>query len=120
MPSLVVLNKTTTLCPDTNKMNSHNLAVVFLPVLVRSANIMEDVEICIMPSARTRSAIQTGQKKEDTSLGMIIKLMIERFDDVFPSVTDSNEAISQTMTPDSSHSFSSSSSAVSIRYVPYR
>jgi len=95
-------------------MNSHNLAVVFLPVLVRSANILEDVEICTMPSARTRSATQTGQKKNDTSLGMIIKLMIERFDDVFLStVAGSNEPVSQTMTPDSSHSFSSTSSAVS-------
>lgn len=65
-------------------MDSHNLAVVFLPVLVRSADIRQDAIMCTMPRKVNLDKQLKEHKGQQTSLGMVIKLCIDRYDEVFP------------------------------------
>jgi hypothetical protein len=51
-----------------NKMTSYNLAVVWSPNLVRSANPMLDVSLCVVGGS---------------TVGSIVKLMIDEYHDVF-------------------------------------
>lgn len=113
---------------DVNQMDSHNLATVFLPVLVRSADIQQDALICTMP--RKISNIDKGtkeaalrQRPETSSLGSIIKLCIDRFDDIFPGYNGTERQTaeiagrpeSSTMTPASSRSTSTASKSSMVR-----
>lgn len=71
-------------------MDSHNLATVFLPVLVRSADIQQDALICTMPR-KISSLDKAGesdqrQKQGSASLGIVLKLCIDRYDDIFKAL----------------------------------
>ena len=87
-----------------NKMDAHNLTIVLCPNLVRSANPVRDVQMCAIqsgssvPSSNAMTGPDSGevigsQKKlhedrDKTTLGMIIKLCIERYWDIFHDVAD--------------------------------
>jgi len=82
-----------------NKMDAHNLTIVLCPNLVRSANPMRDVQMCAIQSGssisssnalRSTDSVEAigSQKKlhedrDKTTLGMIIKLCIERYWEIF-------------------------------------
>lgn len=108
-------------------MDSHNLAVVFLPVLVRSADIRQDALICTMPRKVKVSAIDDNKQKHEgngisktSSLGMILKLCIDRFDEVFPAshlgTAQPPGTASMGMTPKSSRTRSGSSRSSTVCY----
>lgn len=87
-----------------NKMDAHNLTIVLCPNLVRSANPVRDVQMCAIqsgssvPSSNAMTGPDSGevigsQKKlhedrDKTTLGMIIKLCIERYWDIFHDAAD--------------------------------
>ena len=79
----------------TNLMDAHNLAVVLCPNLVKSPSPTRDVMMCAVPgptlyaSQPTASAPQEGR----TTLGMVIKLCIERYYEVFDEIYDRSEAL---------------------------
>ncbi|KAI9058537.1 Rho GTPase activation protein [Trametes sanguinea] len=93
-----------------NRMDAHNLTVVICPNLVSSSNPMRDVMMCSIPNAPTlydaaradappppahpmhnAAALAEGR----TTLGMIIKLCIERYYEVFDEIPDRSEALAQ-------------------------
>ncbi|KAI0657273.1 Rho GTPase activation protein [Cubamyces menziesii] len=93
-----------------NRMDAHNLTVVICPNLVSSPNPMRDVMMCSIPNAPTlfdaaraaappppahpmdgAAALAEGR----TTLGMVIKLCIERYYEVFDEVPDRTEALAQ-------------------------
>lgn len=91
-------------------MDAHNLTVVICPNLVSSSNPMRDVMMCSVPNAPTlfdaaRAASSTNLPAQvstpssltegKTTLGMIIKLCIQRYYEVFDEVLDRTEAIAQ-------------------------
>ena len=97
-----------------NRMDAHNLTVVICPNLVCSSNPMRDVMMCSIPNAPTlfdaaRAASSTNLAEQGqgaslssapapaegrTTLGMIIKLCIQRYYEVFDEVPDRSEATS--------------------------
>ena len=83
---------------DVNKMDAHNLAVVFAPNLVKSTNPVRDVQMCAIPGgpslwpADLRSA-PSPPKETKTTVGMILKCCIERYFEVFDEVQDRSEAV---------------------------
>ncbi|KAI8978734.1 Rho GTPase activation protein [Trametes punicea] len=93
-----------------NRMDAHNLTVVICPNLVSSSNPMRDVMMCSVPNAPTlfdaaragappppAHPIQNAAAPVEgrTTLGMIIKLCIERYYEVFDEVPDRSEALAQ-------------------------
>lgn len=105
---------------DFNQMDSHNLAVVFLPVLVRSADIRQDAMICTMPRRIDPNQRNSTTKPEETgSLGAIIKLCIERYDEIFPLAChgkreSTNDSSSYAITPVTSRSASATSASSTV------
>ena len=102
-----------------NRMDAHNLTVVISPNLVSSSNPMRDVMMCSIPNAPTlfdaaRAASSTNlaaQTQQITSLstapmpsedkatrGIVVKLCIQRYYEVFDEVLDRSEATSPTTT----------------------
>jgi Rho GTPase-activating protein 1 len=78
-----------------NLMDAHNLAVVFTPNLVSSANPLRDMRMCSIPGGP--SAVN-GQKSSSktittTTLGMVVKLCIQRYYEIFDEVRDVSEAV---------------------------
>jgi Rho GTPase-activating protein 1 len=82
---------------STNLMDAHNLAIVLCPNLVSGSSPAKDIAICSLPggpvlhpelSTSTQSPPQ-GQ----TTLGMIIKLCIQRYYEIFDEVQDRGEAL---------------------------
>ncbi|KAI0372317.1 Rho GTPase activation protein [Pilatotrama ljubarskyi] len=93
-----------------NRMDAHNLTVVICPNLVSSSNPMRDVMMCSVPNAPTLfDAARAGAPpppahpmhnaaalaEGKTTLGMVIKLCIERYYEVFDEVPDRSEALAQ-------------------------
>ncbi|KAI0715681.1 hypothetical protein C8T65DRAFT_142866 [Cerioporus squamosus] len=100
-----------------NRMDAHNLTVVICPNLVSSSNPMRDVMMCSAPNAPTlfdaaRAASSTNLAAHaqpqststsnpaaltegKTTLGMVIKLCIQRYYEVFDEVPDRSEALAQ-------------------------
>ena len=106
-----------------NKMNAHNLTVVICPNLVSSSNPMRDVMMCSIPNAPTLfdaaragshihlpaqqplqappsptpqpASLSVAPTEGKTTLGMLIKLCIERYYEVFDEVPDRSEALVQ-------------------------
>lgn len=93
-------------------MDAHNLTVVICPNLVSSSNPMRDVMMCSVPNAPTlfdtaragapdprvpahpmHNAAALAEGK--TTLGMVIKLCIERYYEVFDELPDRTEALAQ-------------------------
>ncbi|OCH91637.1 RhoGAP-domain-containing protein [Obba rivulosa] len=86
-----------------NRMDAHNLSVVISPNLVSSPSPVRDVMMCSIPSeaslfdAKTAFASAGGPNpaalaEGKTTLGMIIKLCITRYYEVFDDVPDRAEA----------------------------
>jgi Rho GTPase-activating protein 1 len=88
-----------------NLMGAHNLAIVLSPNLVASKNPIRDVLMCTVP---TSSALTSGLPQSTSpslptnsaansegraTLGMVIKLCIQRYYEVFDEVVDRSEAI---------------------------
>ena len=96
-----------------NRMDAHNLTVVICPNLVSSSNPMRDVMMCSAPNAPTlfdatraasstnlpaqtqTSSIPAALAEGKTTLGMVIKLCIQRYYEVFDDVPDRSEALAQ-------------------------
>ncbi|KII90719.1 hypothetical protein PLICRDRAFT_137120, partial [Plicaturopsis crispa FD-325 SS-3] len=101
-----------------NRMDAHNLSVVLCPNLLSGSNPAKDVMMCTIPGGPTLfesssprsnpAAISEGK----TTLGMVIKLCIQRYYEVFDEVLDRSEAIppqpSYHSSPDASSNRSSS------------
>ncbi|TBU29992.1 hypothetical protein BD311DRAFT_719574 [Dichomitus squalens] len=102
-----------------NRMDAHNLTVVICPNLVSSSNPVRDVMMCSIPNAPTlfdaaRAASSTNLAAQSqgaslssapptsvegrTTLGMVIKLCIQRYYEVFDEVPDRSEATSPGVT----------------------
>ncbi|KAI0769114.1 Rho GTPase activation protein [Trametes elegans] len=101
-----------------NRMDARNLTVVICPNLVSSSNPMRDVMMCSVPNAPTlfdasragasappahpaHTAAALGEGK--TTLGMIVKLCIERYYEVFDEVLDRSEALAPAHAQDVAH-----------------
>ncbi|GBE83240.1 hypothetical protein SCP_0502870 [Sparassis crispa] len=82
---------------EINRMDAHNLSVVISPNLVSSPNPLRDVMMCSVPSTSTTigpAAFPQAQPAEGkTTLGMVIKLCIHRYYEVFDEVQDRSEAV---------------------------
>ncbi|KAG2123806.1 hypothetical protein DEU56DRAFT_828775 [Suillus clintonianus] len=92
-----------------NRMDAHNLAIVVCPNLVKSADPMQDVLICSIPSGPSMSSSSsttatptptpaaptppTETPDGGTTLGSIIKLCIQRYYEIFDEVHDRAEAV---------------------------
>ncbi|CCL99730.1 uncharacterized protein FIBRA_01752 [Fibroporia radiculosa] len=84
----------------TNRMDAHNLAVVVTPNLVSGSNPLRDVMMCTIPTGPSPfdaapSFSPTGPIFGKTTLGMLIKLCVQRYYEVFDEVHDRSEAIPQ-------------------------
>ncbi|EMD31367.1 hypothetical protein CERSUDRAFT_109395 [Gelatoporia subvermispora B] len=85
-----------------NRMDAHNLSVVLCPNLVSSSSPVRDVVMCSIPSdaslfdAKTAFTSQVSNPaalaEGKTTLGMVIKLCISRYYEVFDDVPDRAEA----------------------------
>ncbi|KAI0947397.1 hypothetical protein AcV7_009836 [Taiwanofungus camphoratus] len=85
---------------SSNRMDAHNLAVVITPNLVKGSNPIRDVMMCSVPSGPSLfnanpSFSQSPPAEGRTTLGMVVKLSIQRFFEVFDEVHDRSEAIPQ-------------------------
>jgi Rho GTPase-activating protein 1 len=82
-----------------NLMDAHNLAIVLCPNLIAGSNALRDVSICSVPGGRTMHESQNSNlpvpviPEGKSSLGMVIKLCIQRYYEVFDEVHDRSEAI---------------------------
>jgi Rho GTPase-activating protein 1 len=79
-----------------NLMDAHNLAIVLCPNLIAGSNALRDVSICSVPGGRTMHDSQKPMPvapEGKSTLGMVIKLCIQRYYEVFDEVHDRSEAI---------------------------
>jgi Rho GTPase-activating protein 1 len=75
-------------------MDSHNLAVVLCPNLVASGDPAKDVAICAVPGIKTMSgAAPFSPTPGQATLGMVIKICIERYYEIFDEVRDRSEPV---------------------------
>jgi Rho GTPase-activating protein 1 len=87
-----------------NRMDAHNLAIVICPNLVAATNPARAVMMCAIPGpslvtqspALSNPAALTEGK---TTLGMIIKLCIQRYYEIFDEVVDRSEAVHHFIPP---------------------
>ncbi|KAF5377781.1 hypothetical protein D9757_008053 [Collybiopsis confluens] len=86
-----------------NRMDAHNLSVVLCPNLISGSNPARDVLMCTVPggpalfqqqpSSPTPSSPNRAVLAENkTTLGVVIKLCIQRYYEIFDEVIDRNEA----------------------------
>lgn len=80
-------------------MDAHNLALVVTPNLTYSSNPLRDVQMCMIPppgsvprSSKTTVSATTTEVPP-TTLGMVIKMCIQHYYDVFDEVRDIGEAV---------------------------
>jgi Rho GTPase-activating protein 1 len=71
-----------------NRMDAHNLAAVLAPNLIKGKNPTRDVILCsVIPGASPFEAQASTQPspsaKDRGTLGMIVKLFVERYHDIF-------------------------------------
>jgi len=80
-----------------NRMDAHNLAIVLCPNLVSGPNPARDVIMCAIPGGPSlySSAPPTPDDvaKRKTTLGLVIKLCIQRYYEVFDEVRDRSEGV---------------------------
>jgi len=88
-----------------NRMDAHNLAVVICPNLVKSTNPVKDVLMCSVPGSpslyanvqhNTQPASQLNSAalaEGKTTLGLVIKLCVQRYYEIFDEVADRTEAV---------------------------
>jgi len=81
-----------------NRMDAHNLAVCLSPNLVGS-NPAADVQMCAIPGGPSPFPIQMPTSPHNsntegrTTVGMVVKVCIERYFEVFEEVVDRTEAV---------------------------
>ncbi|KAG6856077.1 hypothetical protein H0H87_007607 [Tephrocybe sp. NHM501043] len=86
---------------SSNRMDSHNLAVVLCPNLVKGSNPMRDVMMCAVPgtpgilssNVPTSPSSPNPSASHGATLGMVIKICIQRYYEVFDEVWDRSEAL---------------------------
>ncbi|KAG7445547.1 RhoGAP-domain-containing protein [Guyanagaster necrorhizus] len=106
-----------------NLMDAHNLAVVLTPNLVSGTNPLKDVMMCTVPggpavlqsSGESNPAVLPESK---TTLGMVIKLCIERYYEIFDEVRDRTEALPVRQPQEDSRGSSGASSLLSSFKAP--
>ncbi|KAG6887538.1 hypothetical protein C0995_014546 [Termitomyces sp. Mi166 len=78
-----------------NRMDAHNLAIVLCPNLVKGSNPMRDVTMCSVASVASTSATSSPDPSFSPSatLGIVIRICIERYYEVFDEVLDRSEAV---------------------------
>uniref|UniRef100_D8QBF2 Rho-GAP domain-containing protein n=1 Tax=Schizophyllum commune (strain H4-8 / FGSC 9210) TaxID=578458 RepID=D8QBF2_SCHCM len=89
-----------------NRMDAHNLAIVLCPNLVSSKAPMRDVMMCSIPNGPSPFDMPSSSSPNPSSpstpsegcatLGMVIKLCIQRYYEIFDEVRDRSEAIAPT------------------------
>ncbi|KAL1695108.1 hypothetical protein GGG16DRAFT_45983 [Schizophyllum commune] len=90
-----------------NRMDAHNLAIVLCPNLVSSKAPMRDVMMCSIPNGPSPFDMPSSSSPNPTNspstpsegratLGMVIKLCIQRYYEIFDEVRDRSEAIAPT------------------------
>lgn len=86
---------------DRNLMDAHNLTIVLCPNLISGSNPLRDVSICSVSgptmSADAKSPFAQTEER-GTTLGMVIKVCIQRYFEVFDEVFDRSEAIPPAIT----------------------
>lgn len=102
----------------TNLMDAHNLAIVLCPNLVSGSSPATDITICSVPGGPALhpdlSAASSPSPQGRTTLGMVVKLCINRYYEIFDEVHDRSEALPPTrsLTEDDVASSGSSSPRV--------
>lgn len=83
-----------------NRMDAHNLALVLCPNLISGPNPARDVVMCSIPggpslydSMPTPRSNPAALAEGKSTLGMVIKVCIQRYYEVFDEVHDRSEAI---------------------------
>ncbi|KAI0051443.1 RhoGAP-domain-containing protein [Auriscalpium vulgare] len=79
-----------------NRMDAHNLTVVLCPNLISSPSPVRDIMMCAVPGSgpALHPSLAASPTQEDrTTLGMIIKLCIQRYYEVFDEIQDPAEAL---------------------------
>jgi Rho GTPase-activating protein 1 len=80
-----------------NLMDAHNLTIVMCPNLVRGSSPAKDIIICALPGGPVLHpglpATATPPPQGRTSLGMVIKLCIQRYYEIFDEIQDRSEAL---------------------------
>ena len=78
-----------------NRMDAHNLALVLTPNLARGSNFKRDFDVCAVPSTSGLVAQFNGQsvKQSSATLGLVIKICISHYYEIFDEVIDRTEAI---------------------------
>lgn len=79
-------------------MDAHNLAVCFTPTLVKSSNVLNDVQMCSVPGGPTLYSQATKLPNQppapkQTTAGMVIKFCIQRYFEIFEEVIDRSEPL---------------------------
>ncbi len=112
---------------STNLMDAHNLSIVLCPNLVSGSSPTKDVVICSVPGGPTlhpaQSSAPAPSAQGRTTLGMIIKLCIQRYYEIFDEVQDRSEALPPARSfigDDAASSGSSSPRAVRAQLVTQR
>ena len=86
-----------TLRSSTNLMDAHNLSIVLCPNLVSGSSPAKDVMICALPGGPTLHPAQPSAPAPSapgrTTLGMVVKLCIQRYYEIFDEVRDRTEAL---------------------------
>jgi Rho GTPase-activating protein 1 len=81
---------------STNLMDAHNLSIVLCPNLVSGSSPTKDVMMCTLPGGPTLHPAQSPAPAPPapgrTTLGMIVKLCIQRYYEIFDEVRDRSEA----------------------------
>jgi len=78
---------------STNLMGAHNLAIVLCPNLVSGASPARDITICSLPGGPALHPDLSTDSPNRATLGMIIKLCIQRYFEIFDEVQDRSEAL---------------------------
>ena len=78
-----------------NRMDAHNLALVLTPNLAKGSNFKRDLEMCAVSSNPGLVAQLGGQtaKHSSATLGLVIKICISHYYEIFDEVVDRTEAI---------------------------
>lgn len=82
---------------STNLMDAHNLSIVLCPNLVSGSSPTKDVMMCTLPGGPTLHPAQSSTPAPSapgrTTLGLVVKLCIQRYYEIFDEVQDRSEAL---------------------------
>ncbi|KAI0260222.1 hypothetical protein BC834DRAFT_901746 [Gloeopeniophorella convolvens] len=107
---------------STNLMDAHNLTIVLCPNLVSGSSPARDIAMCALPGGPTLHpslSPSPSSSQGRTTLGMIIKLCIQRYYEVFDEVQDRSEALPPARVFHEDDAASSSSSSPNISGAPF-